>query len=141
MGNTDSRYNQVNYINHYYSCIVKDKCSTCDALWEEYIENCDREPERRTRNENHRTHQRNYINHYLLCKEKTCSTCDTLWSFYIDSAIEQEAATSLHRKNYTSHYFSCKESGCLACDSLCNIYIEGAPTNVRTINEIFHKRK
>ena len=70
MGNTDSRYNQVNYINHYYSCIVKDKCSTCDALWEEYIENCDREPERRTRNENHRTHQRNYINHYCTLKEK-----------------------------------------------------------------------
>ena len=70
MGSTDSRYNQVNYINHYYSCIVKDKCSTCDVLWEEYIENCDREPERRTRNENHRTHQRNYINHYCTLKEK-----------------------------------------------------------------------
>ena len=87
-----------------------------------------------------RYNQVNYINHYFLCKEKTCSTCDTLWLFYIDIAIEQ-AATSLHRKNYTSHYFSCKESGCLACDSLWNIYIEGAPTNVRTINEIFHKRK
>ena len=37
---------------------------------EEYIENSDREPERRTRNENHRTPQRNYINHYCTLKEQ-----------------------------------------------------------------------